>query len=95
MIKHKHQRRDDQNGAGKRERLHKHVFELAPIMVGEGHFLKRQNEELRMQNEEKIPSVARISFRFCILHSKFFICFSAVVLRMVRQKFLRAIARKC
>ena len=37
VIKHQHQRRDDQNRAHERDRLHQSVLELAPVVVGSGH----------------------------------------------------------
>jgi hypothetical protein len=38
MIKHEQERRDDENRARKRERLHERVLEIAPIVVRGGHF---------------------------------------------------------
>jgi hydroxymethylpyrimidine/phosphomethylpyrimidine kinase len=73
MIKHEQQRRDDQNGARERERLHERVLELAPVVVRGGHFAEMKNVELRMKKKAR----KRIECpRFFILHSSFFICFS-------------------
>ena len=46
MIKHEHQRRDDQDRAHERERLHQGVLELAPAVIGGGH--RKGDDELKM-----------------------------------------------
>ena len=45
MIKDQDQRRDDQDRARERDRLHQSVLELAPAMVGGGHGWKRLKAE--------------------------------------------------
>jgi hypothetical protein len=44
VIKHQHQRRDDQNRARERQRLNDGVLEIAPAMVGGGHGFPELNE---------------------------------------------------
>jgi hypothetical protein len=45
MIKHEHQRRDDEERAHARERLHESILEPTPVVIGGGHFPERMKDE--------------------------------------------------